>query len=90
MTDGEAAAQAGEVMAKEYSEAIITAELEAYILDKAASLGCSLSAQVRLGEGGLPESATLTGVISQADKAELSRMMAVELGIGEEAQVWTE
>ena len=90
MADGEAAARAGEAMAKEYSGGLISAELEAYILDKAAALGCDLTVAVRLSDGGLPELAALSGEISPGDKAELSRMMAEELGIGEEAQNWSD
>ena len=90
MSEGEAAARAGEAMAKEYSQAIISAELEAYILDKAAALGCAVTAEVRLDDGGLPASLTLSGSASTADKAELSRMLARELGIGEEAVIWSD
>ena len=88
--EGEAAAQAGEAMAKEYSEGIISAELEAYILDKAAALGCELSAEVRVDDGGLPERVMLSGEISTADWAALSRMLVRELGIGEEAVIWSD
>ena len=90
MEEGEAAAQAGEAMAKEYSEGIISAELEAYILDKAAALGCELSAEVRVDDGGLPERVILSGEISTADRAALSRMLVRELGIGEEAVIWSD
>ena len=90
MDDGEIAAQSGEAMAKEYSRSIISAEVEAYILDKAAALDCMLEAEVRLDDNGLPEAVTLTGQISPADRAELSRMMARDLGIGEEAVTWTD
>ena len=90
MAEGEAAAQAGEAMAKEYSQAIISAELEAYILDKAAALGCELSAEVRLDEGGLPETVVLSGEISSADREALPQMLAGELGIGEEAVIWSD
>ena len=90
LEEGRAAAEAGEVMAKDYSEDIISAELEAYILDKAAALGGAVSAEVRLDESGLPETVTLSGVLTPAQKAELSRIIAEELGIGEEAQIWTD
>ena len=90
MAEGEAAAQSGEVMAKEYSASIISAELEAYILDKAAALGCELSAEARLDDGGLPRVIMLSGDVSPADQAELSRMLVQELGIGEEAVIWSE
>ena len=90
MAEGEAAAQAGEVMAKEYSASIISAEVEAYILDKAAELGCEISAEVRLDDGGLPRSVTLSGELTPAQKAELTRMLARDLGLGEEAVIWSE
>ena len=90
MAEGEAAAQTGEVMAKEYSASIISAELEAYILDKAAELGCTVTAEVRLNDGGLPASVTLSGSVSTADKAALPRMLVRELGIGEEAVIWSD
>ena len=90
LADGEAAAQAGEKKAKEYSAVIISAEMEAYILDKAASLCCVLDAEVRLDDGGLPESVTLSGNLSPADKAELTRILSRDLGLGEEALVWNE
>ena len=90
MAEGEAAAQAGEVMAKDYSDAIISSELEAYILDKAAALGYELSAEVRVDDGGLPETVVLSGEITTVDRAALSRMLARELGIGEEAVIWSD
>ena len=90
LDDGEEAARTGEAMAKEYSMAIISAELEAYILDKAASCGCDLTVEVRLDEEGLPAVVALSGEISPIDKAELARIMAEELGIREEAQIWTD
>ena len=90
MAEGEAAAQAGEVMAKEYSTSIISAEVEAYILDKAAELGCEISAEVRLDDGGLPQSVVLSGELAPAQKAELSRMLARDLGLGEEAVIWSD
>ena len=90
MAEGAAAAQAGEVMAKEYSASIISAEVEAYILDKAADLGCVISAEVGLDDGGLPQSVELSGDIPTAQKAELTRMLTRDLGIGEEAVTWSD
>ena len=90
MAEGEASVQTGEVMAKEYSASIISAEVEAYILDKAAELGCEILAEVRLDDGGLPQSVVLSGDISTARKAELTRLLARDLGLGEEAVIWSE
>ena len=88
LADGDEAAHAGEVMAKEYSAAIISEEIEAYILDKAASMGATLAVEVRLDGEGLPKSVTLTGSVPSDQRAELSRMVDEELGVGEEAQIW--
>ena len=88
LADGDEAARAGEVMAKEYSVAIISEEIEAYILDKAADLGTALTVEVKLDDRGLPETVTLTGSVSPGHREELSRMMLDELGVGEEAQIW--
>lgn len=90
IAEGEAAAQAGEVMAKEYSASIISAELEAYILDKAAELGCVISADVQLDDGGLPKEVILSGESSPAARAELTPMIVQALGIGEEAVIWSD
>ena len=88
MAEGEAAAQAGEVMAKEYAASIISAELEAYILDKAASLGAEVTLEVSLDGDGMPRSVTVWGEISPAAREELSRYIFKSLGLGEEAQRW--
>lgn len=90
LADGEAAARAGEMMGREYSASIISAEVEAYILDKAASVGSALTADVELNEEGLPAAVTLSGTYSAPQRAELSRIIDRELGIGEEAQIWIE
>ena len=70
--------------------AIIGAETEAYISDKAVELGVSVTARVetRTGEDGVsvPWSAVLTGQRS----AELEACLAEDLGIPAERQVWHE
>ena len=86
--EGREAAADGELMAREYSSAIISAEMEAYILDKAAQVGADLDVAVTLDEGGFPERLTLTGTVSPHARESLSRCMEEELGVGEEAQVW--
>ena len=86
--EGMEAAAAGEAMAEEYAAAIISAELEAYILDKAASLGAEVTAEVSLDADGMPRSVTVRGEISPAAREELSRYISQTLGLGEEAQRW--
>ena len=88
--EGRDAAQYGKEKALEYSSAIISAEVEAYILDKAAQLGADVTVAVTLDDSGMPEAVTLTGKVSPLAREELSRWLEEELGIGEEAQVWTD
>ena len=88
--EGREAARAGEAAAESYSAELISAQVEAYILDKATALGAAVTAAVELDGDGLPVCVTVTGSISPGKKAELSRFIARELGLGEEAQVWSE
>ena len=65
----------------------IAEEWEAYIEDKAGSLGVEIRAEAELGaENGVPERLTLHGAYSE----ELSRFLASELGIAKERQQWIE
>ncbi len=65
----------------------IAEELEAYIEDKAGQLGADVRAEVAMGEDGvLPERATLHGTYSEP----LSALLASELGIAKEKQIWIE
>lgn len=63
----------------------IAAEWEAYIEDKAGSLGAEVRVEAELdAAGNVPERVTLHGAYS----AELSRFLASELGIAKERQIW--
>lgn len=66
-------------------KAIIEEACAAYIVDKAASLGITCSAQVecREGEEGLflPARARVTGPLSQGQRDELARILEEDLGI---------
>ena len=65
----------------------IAEEWEAYIEDKAGSLGAAVRAEAELDAGnGVPERVTLRGAYSE----ELSRFLASELGIAKEKQLWIE
>ena len=83
--DGESLAAEGEAMAADAKEDIIRSQVEAYILDKA---GADLTVSVELDAEGIPCGVTLTGDVSPRTKAQLSRMLAEELGLGEEVQQW--
>ena len=67
----------------------IAARMQAYIEDKASSLGLSVRAEVQTAlQGGvpLPDAVTLYGTKSAA----LSAYIVQELGIAEENQLWIE
>lgn len=86
--DGQAAAAVGEKQGKDAAAAIITERTQAYILDKAADYDASLTVRVTLDEAGYPASVTLTGPVSPYARASLERIIASDLGIGEENQQW--
>lgn len=88
--DGEYAAALGEEMAAEAEQAIIKDRVETYIMDKAAGLGAMLHVEADLDEAGIPVSVTLTGAVAPDTKAQLTRIIESDLGIGKEAQRWSE
>jgi hypothetical protein len=69
---------------------LIKQETEAYILDKAQSLGCALEADVTVGEGlyPVPESVLICGSISNQNRKLLEDILVKELGISKENQQW--
>ena len=83
--DGEAMAAEGTALAADAKEDIIRSQVEAYILDKA---GVDLAVSVALDDEGIPCGVALTGEVSPQTKAQLSRMLADDLGLGEEVQQW--
>ena len=83
--DGESLAAEGEAMAADAKEDIIRSQVEAYILDKADA---DLAVSVELDAAGVPCGVTLTGDVSPRTKAQLSRMLAEDLGLGKEVQQW--
>ena len=65
----------------------IAEEWEAYIEDKAESLGVTVRAEAEMGaRDSVPERVTLRGAYSE----ETSRFLALELGIAKEKQIWIE
>ncbi|MBO5952656.1 MAG: hypothetical protein J6Q53_00800 [Oscillospiraceae bacterium] len=80
----------GENKAQQAISAIIKSETEAYILDKAASLGIELEVESVLSKSQpqIPEKIILTGSVSPYAKAQLSAWIRDKLGISEEEQQW--
>lgn len=66
----------------------ICERLEAYTLDKAAALGADVSVRFTLDDQDLPRTVTLTGSCTPAQKQALARVLAEDLGIPEERQIW--
>lgn len=69
---------------------IIKSRTEAYICDKAASLGCVITASISLSddEPYTPKAVTIEGNISPHAKSELSQIIETDLGIQPEEQEW--
>lgn len=88
--DANTITSAGVEIAAEEEAAIIKSKLEAYILDKADSLGLDLAVDVTLEEiqPYLPHTVTLTGTVSPYAKQVLSQYIADDLGIPEAYQLW--
>lgn len=89
--DAGAAAAAGEEALKEELAAIIKGKSEAYILDKATSMGLDIGVEVTLDDSAppVPCSVTITGSISPYQKQKLQKVIAEEIGILEEYQKWS-
>lgn len=83
--------QEGEDMAAEATASIIKDNIEAYILDKAFSLGLDIQVNVVLTETSpfAPDSVTVSGSVSPYAKQKLQKIISDELGIPEEKQSWT-
>lgn len=75
--------------ADEAEAAYIKERVAAYILDKAETYGAAIAVDVTLDSDGIPVSARIQGRISPYAKQNLQNMMAEELGISKENQLWT-
>ena len=89
--DADAAAAEGADYAREETAAIIKSQTEAYILDKALSMGANLQVSVTLSEDTLPVpcAVTISGNISPYAKERLTLYIMDDLNIPEAQQTWT-
>lgn len=89
--DAAQAVSAGENLSRDAAAAIIKAECEAYILDKAAQLEVQISAEVTLSEDDppVPVSVLITGNVTPYNKLRLEEIIQEDLGITKENQLWT-
>lgn len=81
----------GEQMALEAVQQSIKEQTEAYILDKAGTLGLSVQAEVTLSQSDppVPVSADLKGEVSPYGKSRLEAILESELGIAKENLTWS-
>lgn len=88
--EGETLAASGEDMAADAMACIIKDRTEAYILDKAMSLNADIAVEVGLSRDSIPvpETARLSGAVSPYARTVLETMLAEELGIAKENQLW--
>lgn len=87
----EIAVQEGESLSHEALRQVIKEKTEAYILDKAATLGSDLSVQVTLSKDDppIPYSAIIEGELSPSGKRQLQYILQTQLGIPKENLEWT-
>ena len=92
MEEAQAVVQKGEDTALQEQRAFIKKETEAYILDKAVSLGADITVLVTVPESApyAPIKITVKGAVSPYVKKVLKSYLEEQLGIPEEAQTWTE
>ena len=88
--NAEAIAALGQSYSQNLLASRIKQDAEEYILDKAASLGASLSAEILLSDDELPipVKVNIYGNISSSAKEELGRYITRDLGISKENQLW--
>lgn len=87
--EAQAVANDGETAGSEMRTAIITEQLETYILEKADSLGLSVRAEVSLCDNFLPEMVIIHGTAAPYAKKKLCAFINESLGIPEDAITWT-
>ena len=80
----------GEVYSDEQMIANIKEQTKAYILDKAEQMGSEVAVEVTLNEAYpyAPNSVVLSGTISPYNRVRLSEIIAKDLAIPEDKQIW--
>ncbi len=88
--DGEMVSAQASAEARESMAAVIKEQTEAYILDKAKSMGVQLTVEVSLdgSDVPLPVGVTISGSISPYGKRKLTEIISQDLGIEAEEQIW--
>lgn len=88
LSEGQAIASQAEEAAREQRNECIRSSVESYILDKAEAMEVELNVTVTVNIDGIPQAVILQGQCPDGIRAELSNLIARELGIPPEAQQW--
>lgn len=69
---------------------LIKQQCEAYILDKAQTLGANIQVEIRISDGSepIPVASMITGNLSPYARNQLSNALEKDLGIAQEDQKW--
>ena len=89
--DVEAAVAEGENIAADALAELIKSNTEAYILDKARSMGVNITVDVTVNEEQIPAPKTVSicGNVSPYARRQLSALLTEQLGIAKEDLIWT-
>lgn len=90
-SQAESAVEEGKRISLSAQKTIISQECETYILDKAEELQVSLTADVTVEERGgkpIPVFVEMTGAVLPEIQQQLSTVIATDLGIPKENQLW--
>lgn len=90
--EARAVSAAGEEFSQNAMAQIIISKTEAYILDKAQAMGAELTVLVEIGDPAqpVPTRVQIRGNVSPYARSELQRIIAEDLGIPKEDQLWME
>ena len=84
----EAISEEGTAEAESLRKEFIKQRVEAYISNRAETIGAEIQASVSLGEDCVPVSVRITGKISPLNRSRLTQVIVSELGIPREQQEW--
>ena len=88
-SEAQAAVREGEVTGAEMRSTIITDQLETYILEKADSLGLTVSVEISLDDNFIPELVIIQGAASPYTRNMLCSYIRNNLGISGDRLTWT-
>ena len=86
--DAQAAVRSGTAQADEMRAEIISDAYEAYIWNKADSMGLELEIRLDLDDEGMLRSVVLTGAASPLERQRLTEALVQELGVGKGEVTW--